>query len=134
MSTTDQLPNVFTKSLQPKQQAACIARLLSHSYGTSVLTRVNLILSASCQSPRRPLDRVFLSRRNSSLECSTDLLTLASESTGGHEWVVIGSLGSSESWPYSARYIETVLRQSKNISYIVTFFRDKVFYVLFYIL
>ena len=75
VSTRDQLADVFTKSLQPKQPAACTSRLLSRpwpdSQGTSVLTRGNVILSASSQSPRRG---VFGSDGNSSFECSTDLL------------------------------------------------------------
>ena len=35
VSTTDQLAHVFTKSLQPKQPAACIARLLRRSWPDS---------------------------------------------------------------------------------------------------
>ena len=93
---------VFSRynSLQPKQQAAasviaaCIARILRRlwarlwpdSYGTSVLARRNLILNASCQSPRRPLRGVFRSRMNSSLI----------RVNGSHEPVVIGSQGDSE--------------------------------------
>ena len=53
-----------------------------------------VILGASSQSPTRPLQGVFRSRWNSRIECSADLPTLASESTGRHEPVVRGSLVS----------------------------------------
>ena len=65
VSTTDRRADVFTKSLQPKQHVACMARLLRHpwkdSSGTSVLARGNVILrvSASSQSPFRPVRLKF---------------------------------------------------------------------------
>ena len=58
--------------------------------GETVLTRGNVILSASSQSPRRHLRGVFRSDGNTRFECSTDLLTLESDSTGSHAPVVGG--------------------------------------------
>ena len=51
-----------------------------------------MILSASSQSPRRPLRGVFRSDGDSRSECSTDLYTLVSESTGSYA-PVVGGLG-----------------------------------------
>ena len=47
---------------------------------------------------RRPLQGVFRSRGNASLECSTDLLMPASESTGAMNRLSEYPVGDSELW------------------------------------
>ena len=58
-----------------------------------------MILSAGSQSPRRPSRGMFRSRGKSRIECSTNLLSLASESTGSHmNRLSEDPFGDSESW------------------------------------